>query len=310
MAELNFNNVSVLAGEKPLLQNASLRLSPAELTVIIGPNGAGKSTLLKTALGLVHPHEGQVRLNGANIQDVEPEERARLVSYLPQQRSLAWPILVEDVVALGRFAYGANMGPLSSADHDAIKHAIDACDLNTFLGRRTDTLSGGELARVHCARAIAAQTPLLLVDEPITALDLQHQLRLMSLLRQFADSGKGVVAVLHDLTLAGRFADRVICLNEGVIVADDTPAKVLTQQRLASVFKIKATTTQKEGKILLTIDGVVLDTHLPNCEIAHNLFRAAANRIDFDFPINPLNRVTAQVGSAAPNLHGLRSTKL
>ena len=149
------------------------------------------------------------------------------------------------------------MGSLTSADRDATQHAIDACDLKDFLGRRTDTLSGGELARVHCARAIAAQTPLLLVDEPTTALDSQHQLRLMSLLREFADSGKGVVAVLHDLTLAGRFADRIICVNEGVIVADGAPANVLTPERLASVFKVKANATQQEDKVLLTIDGVV-----------------------------------------------------
>jgi iron complex transport system ATP-binding protein len=167
-------------------------------------------------------------------------ERARTVAYLPQQRPLAWPNAVRDVVALGRFAYGAAPGRLSREDAEAVDRAVALCDLSAFVSRAADTLSGGELARMHCARAFAAETPLLIADEPVAALDPRHQFRIMDIIRSYVERGGGALVVLHDMSLAARYATRLIWMKDGRIVANGTPAETLTPERLADIYGVQA----------------------------------------------------------------------
>lgn len=239
-ATLTLNAVSAGAETAPRLKNVSVKFRQNELTALIGPNGAGKTTLLQCALGLMAPSAGTVTLNGQPLSELSPIERARIVSYLPQMRPLAWPLKVHDVVALGRYAYGASSGQLSASDQRAIEMAIKSCGLDDFAQRRTDTLSGGELARVHCARAFAGQTPLLIADEPVAALDPHHQFKIMAFIKDYVAKGSGAVVVLHELSLAARFADRLIWMKDGTIIADGPPHETLTAARIRDVFDVGA----------------------------------------------------------------------
>ena len=247
MAEIRFDHVSADIGGAPVLKDVSLRLGAGELTAIIGPNGAGKTTLLKCAPGRVQPTAGNVTLDGAPVASLAPLERARRISYLPQMRPLAWPVRVRDVVALGRFAYGAAPGALKGADAEAVARAVADCGLEALAARRTDTLSGGELARMHCARAFAAETPLLLADEPVAALDPHHQWRILALIRKYVDQGGGAAVVMHDISLAARFADRLVWMKDGAVVADGAPAETLTATRMAEIYDVVAEVRTGDG---------------------------------------------------------------
>ena len=242
MTELVVKDLSRLAGQTHLFENASFTLAPGELICLLGPNGAGKTSLLRTSLALEKRSSGMATLGGVDCERLTPMARARKVAYLPQQRPLAWPNSVRDVVALGRFAYGAAPGKLKQADADAVNSAIDLCDLGELAHRTTDTLSGGELARVHCARAFSADAPLLIADEPVAALDPRHQFRIMDIIQSYVARGGGALVVLHDISLAARYASRLLWMKDGKIVADGTPAATLTAERLAEIYGVRATT--------------------------------------------------------------------
>ena len=236
---LQVSGLTLEAGGTVLVEDASFSLRAGELVALLGPNGAGKTTLLRGAIGLAARSAGQARIDGRDTAEMPPRWRARLLAYLPQNRPLAWPNPVRDVVALGRFSHGAALGRLRGADRDAVERALAACDLVELAGRSTATLSGGELARVHCARAFAAEAPLLIADEPVAELDPYHQFRVMDLIRAFVDAGGGALVVLHDVTLARRYSTRLIWMKDGRIVADGPPAETLTAARLAEIYGVR-----------------------------------------------------------------------
>ncbi len=240
MTELRVNSLSYNAAGRALVSNVSFTLAPGELIALLGANGAGKTSLLRTSLGLQKPSAGNATIDGTDTRKLAAAKRARKVSYLPQTRSLAWPVRVRDAVALGRFSHGATIARLCDEDAQAIDRALDACGLKELAMRRTDTLSGGELARVHCARAFAAEAPLLIADEPTTALDPRHQFSVMDLIARYVQNGGGALVVLHDLQLAVRTATRLLWMHEGSIVADGTPEDTLTSERLAQVYGVDA----------------------------------------------------------------------
>lgn len=240
MTSLIAKSLSLSADDKSLVHEASFELSQGELLVVLGPNGAGKTSLIRGLLGLLKGTSGSATLDGQQTLDLAPAERARSVAYLPQIRPLAWPNQVRDIVALGRFSHGASLGRLSKTDAEAVDRAIAACDLGHLAKRSADTLSGGELARVHCARAIAAQAPLLIADEPTAALDPRHQFRILDLIKTYVEDGGGALLVLHDIELAARYATRLIWMKDGRILADGSPEDTLTTERLADVYGISA----------------------------------------------------------------------
>ncbi|MEM9500689.1 MAG: ABC transporter ATP-binding protein [Pseudomonadota bacterium] len=256
MSLLTANGLSYSVDGKALVLDASFALDPGSLTTLVGPNGAGKTTLLRLALGLVKPDAGHAEIDGENVAALSPLQRARKVAYLPQQRPLVWPQPVHDIVALGRFAYGAAPDRLSHEDQAAIASAIAACDLAGFEERAADTLSGGELSRVHLARALAAETPLLIADEPVAALDPRYQHEVLRIFSKAATEGRALLAVVHDLALAARYADRLIWMKGGRIVADGTPRETITAERLQDVFEIEARVdAESEGGPFLDILG-------------------------------------------------------
>lgn len=236
---LTATDVNVQAGDSQLLHEVDFNFKSGELIALLGPNGAGKTTLLRSLLGLQKSVTGTVLLDRQPVAAYSSDQRARRVAYLPQERPMAWPNRVHDVVALGRFAHGVMLGKLSVVDAAAVRQALQACDLNEFADRRTDTLSGGEMARVHCARVYAADAPLLIADEPTAGLDPLHQHTVLGLLRNYVDAGHGVLVVVHDVNLALRYADRLVWMRNGRIVAEDPPANV-SAARITEIYGVPA----------------------------------------------------------------------
>lgn len=246
--KLEANNISVTLGGKLIVDRASLGVSTGEIVGLIGPNGAGKSTLLRAMLGLVERSGGDVKLDGADFFARSGRERARAIAFLPQDRRVEWRLPAGDVVMLGRYPHQSGFGGPSPQDRAAVDRALSAVDAATLSDRPVAVLSGGERTRVLLARALAVEAPLLLVDEPIAALDPFHQLHVMEILRDRARAGGGVLAVIHDLALACRFMDRLVLMDGGRIVAEGSPAGVLTGQRLAQTYRIDAASGVQDGQ--------------------------------------------------------------
>ena len=239
--KLEARNVTVTARGRAIVNDAGLSLAPGELVGLIGPNGAGKSTLLRSLLGISPRDAGSVTLDGQDFGAMPAPARARAIAFLPQDRRVEWRLTAHDVVMLGRYPHQAGFGGPTPADREAVARAISAVEGEALLDRPISVLSGGERTRILLARALAVEAPLLLADEPIAALDPYHQLHVMEILQARARSGAGVLAVIHDLTLASRFMDRLILMNDGRIIASGPPTAVLTPQNLAQTYRITGT---------------------------------------------------------------------
>jgi len=239
--KLEATGITVTTRGRTIVDGAGLSLAPGELVGLIGPNGAGKSTLLRALLGITPRDAGTVTLNGAELGAMPAQARARAIAFLPQDRRVEWRLTSRDVVMLGRYPHQAGFGGSTQADRDAVSRAIAAVEGEALLDRPVSVLSGGERTRILLARALAVEAPLLLADEPIAALDPYHQLHVMEILQARARSGMGVLAVIHDLALAARFMDRLVLMNAGQILANGTPAAVLTPENLAAAYRIAGT---------------------------------------------------------------------
>jgi iron complex transport system ATP-binding protein len=246
---LDAAEVSVRLGGALIVERATLTLGPGELVVLIGPNGAGKTTLMRALAGLI-PSEGRIDLDGRALRDFSARERARHLAYLPQGHAFHWPMAVAAVVALGRYPHADAFAALSHADRAAVARALAATATEAMAARAVTTLSGGERARVALARALATEAPILLADEPTMSLDPRHQLLVMELLARAAHDGGAVLAVLHDLALAARYADRVVVMDRGRVVAEGTPRAVFTPERIAAVFGVEATIADSDAGLL------------------------------------------------------------
>ena len=235
-------------GRREVLHGVSLTVSEGEFVGLIGPNGAGKTTLLRAILGLT-PSKGTVII-GNEVRPA-PRAQARLVSYLPQEREIAWPVTVERVVALGRAPHLPGFAQPGEADLRAIRSAMRRMEVEDFAQRAATELSGGEQARVLIARGLAQEAPLMLADEPAAGLDPAHQIALMKIFAGLADEGSSVLACLHDLGLAARFCTRLILLQDGRIVADGAPRDVLTDELLRSTYGVKSFLGEHEGGLIV-----------------------------------------------------------
>lgn len=220
MSVLLAEHLDVNKGGHAILRDVSLMAGPGEFIAVIGPNGAGKSTLLSALAGLSTPAGGVISLNGVPLPKIARRDLARRRAYLPQNPLCEWPLSVERLVALGLTAHLPALGPLPSWSADAIAQALADHDIASRREQAVTTLSGGEFSRAMLARAMVGRPEILIVDEPVTGLDPVHAFTAMERLSAWAASGHAVIASLHDLTLAGRYASRVLALKEGRVAGE------------------------------------------------------------------------------------------
>ncbi|MEF8777604.1 MAG: heme ABC transporter ATP-binding protein [Natronomonas sp.] len=236
---IEFDGVSVELGGTSVLEDISMNIPENQFLAVIGPNGAGKTTLLRTCNGLLSPEEGTVRLDGTNVVSLSARSIGQLVATVPQETHLAFDFNVKDVVAMGRTPHRSRFGTATDDDRTAITSALERTDTAQFSDRSVEQLSGGERQRVVFARALAQETPILLLDEPTASLDINHQIRTLQMARGLADEGKTVVAAIHDIDLAARFCDRLAILADGELLAEGPPETVLTSERLETAFGVR-----------------------------------------------------------------------
>ena len=248
MSKLAVHDLSVAFGDRQVLDGINVSFSTGSLIGLIGPNGAGKTTLLRAMIGSQALDRGRIQWNGSDLGDLNRRTIAQNIAYLPQGGVCHWPLTVERLVALGRLPHQSPWQKQSTEDTRVITAAMTETDVATLAQRTVTTLSGGERMRVLLARALATSPEMLLADEPVASLDPYHQLQVMTLLQSMARRGAGVVVVLHDLTLAARFCDRLVLLSEGRVMGDGSPDEVLSVENLAASYRVSALRGSENGE--------------------------------------------------------------
>lgn len=253
---LQCQNLQFSFNKKPMLSNINLGFSKGEFVGLIGANGAGKSTLLQLLLGLLKPHSGTVLLRDIDLQKIKRREIAKQLAFVPQSIELPYAFSVQQIVAMGRNPYLGAFELETAHDKKLIDEAMQKTDISHLQQRSVNTLSGGEKQRVIIARALAQQSPTILLDEPIASLDICHQLETLQLIKSLTESGKTAITALHDLNLAARYCDRILLIGkqDGIttIISDGKPEQVLTIENLKSHFSITAEITKVADKIQLS----------------------------------------------------------
>lgn len=238
---LTTSELSLAYGERRVIDGLGLTIAPGQITSIVGSNGCGKSTLLRALARLLKPTAGQVLLDGRALHEQPSKEVARVLGLLPQSPVAPEGIVVADLVGRGRHPHQGLLGRWSTRDYEVVAEALAATNTADLAERCVDELSGGQRQRVWIAMALAQETDILLLDEPTTFLDVAHQLEVLDLLVDLnAAKATTVVMVLHDLGLAARYSDELIAMRQGQIVAQGTPAEVVTQETVREVFGIEA----------------------------------------------------------------------
>lgn len=232
-------DIAVRLGTRQVLSGVTLACGHGRITGLIGPNGAGKSTLLRALAGLLPLAAGAVTIEGQPVAAMSPGERGRSLAYLPQERTVHWPLAVRHLIALGRMPHRGDRTSAPARDAAAIDHAMTAMDVRDLADRPVAELSGGEVARVLFARVLAQEAPIILADEPTAGLDPAHALALLEVLQSLASRGHTIVLALHDLSLAARFCHEVVMMLDGRVVANGPPGEVLTPARLESVLGVR-----------------------------------------------------------------------
>jgi len=242
-------------GEAPVLDGIDVALCPGQLVLVVGPNGSGKTTLVRILAGVLESNAGQVELMGRPLAGLSRREVARSLAVVPQEIMVPFPYRVREMVAMGRAPFLGPLGRESSRDREVVERALGALGLLPLAERSFPTLSGGEKQRVVLARARAQESPVLLLDEPTAHMDLGHRVHTFEWLRAWIaerPAARGVMLVTHDLLLAVRFADAVVLLDHGRVVAQGAPREVLTPDRIGSVYGVDTTVSEdEEGRPLV-----------------------------------------------------------
>ena len=233
---IELTSVGLALDGRAILKNVSLQVFPGEVLALVGPNGAGKSSLLSVMSGDVQATTGRALLQGRDVSKYRVDEAARQRSVLMQSNEVSFPFTVAEIVEMGRAPWARTMS--LTDDNKAIAEALEKADVEHLVERRFNQLSGGERARVSLARVLAQRTPVVLLDEPTAALDLKHQESVMKTVREIAGQGRAVVVVVHDLSVAAGYADRVAMVVEGKIAAVGSPREVITAKRVSEVYGV------------------------------------------------------------------------
>ncbi|GAA5063415.1 iron complex transport system ATP-binding protein [Thermocatellispora tengchongensis] len=250
------DGLRVEAGKSVILDGVDLTVPPGRMLALVGPNGAGKTTLLRTIAGLHRPSRGRVLLEDRPVHSLRPQVLARRIAYLPQDTALSFPFTAYQVTLMGRHPHMGRFALEGAADHEAAEQAMAATGTTRLADRSMATLSGGERQLVLLAKALAQDAPVLLADEPVSALDLRHQLAVLQLLRACADAGRTVLVVLHDLNLAARYCTELALLAGGRVLAAGEPAHVLTPAHLHEAYGVRAVVRRDDVTDSLTVTAL------------------------------------------------------
>ncbi|QLK26052.1 heme ABC transporter ATP-binding protein [Natrinema zhouii] len=242
-ATITVENCSLSFGELEVLEDVSLAVEPGEFVGFVGPNGAGKTTLLRAISGALEPDSGTVAIGGDDIHELSSRASSRLVSVVPQDTTLSFSFPVRDVVEMGRHPHRSRFSSATPEDRAAVDRALERTRTTELADRPIDEISGGQRQRVVLARAIAQETPVMLLDEPTGSLDVNHQIETLELVRELVDEGRTVCAAIHDLDLAARYCDRLVMLADGDVYRNGPPSDVLTGDALGDVFDATAAVT-------------------------------------------------------------------
>jgi iron complex transport system ATP-binding protein len=235
---IEFRNVAVRypRAEREALSDVSFTAPRGMITAVVGPNGSGKSTVVRTLVGRMAPSRGSIRLDGDSLHDVPRHARARRIAFVTQREELAFPVLVEEYAALGRFPHLGLWRAAGAADRRAVDRALEEAGVGELRARRLDALSGGEWQRVRLARALAQGGDALVLDEPTAFLDVAHEMSVFELLDRLARGGRAILLVSHQLNLVARFAAVLVLLRQGSVVATGTPNDVMQAPTLERVY--------------------------------------------------------------------------
>jgi iron complex transport system ATP-binding protein len=247
---IELNGVTVRFGGHEAVKSASFLAEEGEWVVLIGPNGAGKTSVLRAICGLL-PFDGEILLDGHSVRRLARRELARVVAFVPQSPAAPAELTVAEYVLLGRTPHIATFALESDADRRAAGRALERLQLDAFVDRPLGSLSGGELQRVVLARALAQEAPILLLDEPTTALDLGRQQQVLELIDSLRRDGLTVVSTMHDLTLAGQYAERLLLLDRGVVVAEGSPDEVLSAANLSAHYDARVRVVRDDDGIFV-----------------------------------------------------------
>ncbi|WP_058626730.1 heme ABC transporter ATP-binding protein [Microbacterium testaceum] len=259
---LRARGISAEIGGRRVLDDVDLDLAAGEMVVLVGPNGAGKSTLLSVLAGDRTPATGSVELDGAVLDSWPVAERARRRSVLTQSNEVSFPFVVRDVVRMGRAPWRRH--PAAERDDDAVADALVAGEVEAFADRAVTGLSGGERARAAFARSYAQECAIALLDEPTASLDIRHQHRVLARTRDRVNAGGAAIVVLHDLGLAAAYADRVVLLENGRVVAVGPPRDVLEPELLTRVYRHPIDVVDgPRGTLLVVADASPLASPIP-----------------------------------------------
>ncbi|BFH63679.1 Fe(3+) dicitrate ABC transporter ATP-binding protein FecE [Paenibacillus azoreducens] len=243
MNMLEGENISVRINRLPILRDISFQVGAGEFIGLIGPNGSGKSTLLRILAGLSQPASGRLRIAGKPLKDYKSKELARMIGYVPQDTSIEFDFQVRDIVMMGRHPHLSRFRSESHHDRIMAQTAMEQTATLHLADRTASCLSGGQMQMVFIAKALAQEPELLLLDEPISALDIRYQLHVLELMRNLSEKGLTVIAALHDLNLAARFCDRLALLNRGEMVNIGEPEEVLTADSIFKTYGVYARVT-------------------------------------------------------------------
>ncbi|WP_370280455.1 Fe(3+) dicitrate ABC transporter ATP-binding protein FecE [Pontibacterium sp.] len=240
MSYLNIEGLRLSYGKRTVIDNLDLEISAGRITALIGPNGCGKSTLLKTIARVLTPQKGRVRLKSQDIHKQDSRTISQQLALLPQSPITPEGVSIRDLVGYGRAPWCGRWGRLSSNDEQIVTDALNQVGLAELADRPATALSGGQRQRAWIAMILAQQTDLVLLDEPTTWLDINHQIELLQMMRRLNDSGKTIVVVLHDLNQACRYCDELVVLQHGQLQSQGAPADIFTPQLVSSVFDVQA----------------------------------------------------------------------
>jgi iron complex transport system ATP-binding protein len=248
---LEVDNIHFSLDGKKILDGISARFGPGMIHGIIGPNGSGKSTLLKTVCRLWEPQSGSITLNGKDIREIPRKELSALVTLVPQNTAIGFPVSVFDIVSMGRNPHLGRFEGLRQKDRDIIDHALLQANISSLKERNINELSGGESQLAIIARAIATEAPLILLDEPTSELDVKHTLEIVKIMFDFKEQSKTILVTIHDLNLARKFCDTISILCNGKLFYSGTPESAFSAENIRQVFQVNVREYRQDETIFL-----------------------------------------------------------